>query len=80
MFSVFALHSEVLWLAVVAMGVWGSSCGSYYGLSNLYIARVVGLQKLVSMHCAKSFVLALGSVTIGPFVGNCLMVFTDRFT
>ena len=52
------------------MGVWGCAAGMFYGLNNLLMTRVVGLQRLTSIYCAKNLLGALGFFFVGPLVGK----------
>lgn len=67
--SVFTFQTSVGWQAGV-MGVWGCSLGTFYGLNNLLMTRIVGLHRLTSIYSARNFLGALGFFTIGPCVGK----------
>lgn len=59
----------VAWQAGV-MGVWGCAAGMFYGLNNLLMTRVVGLERLTSVYSARNLLGALGFFAVGPVVGE----------
>ncbi|KAK3875251.1 hypothetical protein Pcinc_019850 [Petrolisthes cinctipes] len=65
---VFTFQTSVWWQAGV-MGVWGCSLGTFYGLNNLLMTKIVGVHRLTSIYSARNFLGALGFFTIGPCVG-----------
>nr|XP_053646884.1 monocarboxylate transporter 12-like [Cherax quadricarinatus] len=65
---VFTLQEEVVWLTGV-MSVWGIAAGSFHGLSNLLMVRIVGVSNTTAMFGARNFMMAFGFFTIGPLIG-----------
>ncbi|XP_069959943.1 monocarboxylate transporter 14-like isoform X1 [Cherax quadricarinatus] len=65
---VFTLQEEVVWLTGVT-SVWGIAAGSFHGLSNLLMVRIVGVSNTTAMFGARNFMMAFGFFTIGPLIG-----------
>lgn len=54
---------------MVIAGVWGFGVGVNISLFTLVMARIVGVENLAALLGASSLLVAVGFITIGPFIG-----------
>ncbi|XP_042881767.1 monocarboxylate transporter 12-like [Penaeus japonicus] len=64
----FTFLTDLIGITVV-MAIMGCSVGGFQGMNNLLMAKTIGLERLTAMFSTTSFLVGIGSMSIGPFVG-----------